>query len=258
MAHVNDPQDRKEFWNSRAYLGLQAGTQDVTAKKLEIEAISAHVNDGMKVLDIGCGNGITAIELARRFDVTVTGIDNAEKMIAAAQELAAKETLKGKTSFRVGDVTQLPTDLGTFDVIYTERVLINLSDGQAQEKAIADITRLLAHDGHYLMCENSKQGLKKINKLRTLMGLQAIQSPWHNCYIDDDAMEKLSLHNCKLERVEDFSSTYYFLSRVVNAHLAALRGEEPKYDDPVNALALKLPPLIEGLGQTKLWIWHAR
>ncbi|OIO54319.1 hypothetical protein AUJ46_03185 [Candidatus Peregrinibacteria bacterium CG1_02_54_53] len=257
MENANDPQARKEFWNSRAHLGLQAGSQDITAKKLEIEAIASHVNDGMAVLDIGCGNGITAIELARRFSVTVTGIDNAEKMVSAAEELAAKETRKGKTSFRVGDATRLPVDAGIFDVIYTERTLINLSDGQMQEKAIANITRLLAPGGKYLMCENSTQGLKRINDLRIQLGLKEIQPPWHNCYIDDEAMRKLVLPGITLECVEDFSGTYYFLSRIVNAYLAARRGEEPKYDDPINTLALRLPSLIEGFGQTKLWVWRA-
>jgi len=258
MNHANDPQARKDFWNNRAHLGLQAGTQDVIAKKLEIEAIATHVKDGMTVLDIGCGNGITAIELARRYAVTVTGIDNAEKMVAAAQELAAKETLKGSTEFLVGDATQLPTDMGKFDVIYTERTLINLSDTSAQQEAIKNITKLLAPGGCYLMCENSMRGIQSINELRAHIGLSEIPIPWHNCYIDDDVMEKLSLPGLTLEDVEDFSGTYYFLSRIINAHIATLKGEEPKYDDPINALALKLPALVEGLGQTKLWVWRSR
>ena len=53
-------------WNSRAGLGLWAGTKDLIAKSLEIEAIASYVCDGMKVLDAGCGNGVTAIELTHR------------------------------------------------------------------------------------------------------------------------------------------------------------------------------------------------
>lgn len=258
MKPISDPQARKAFWNSRAHLGLQAGTQDVIAKKLEIEAMAEHVKDGMTILDVGCGNGVTAIELARRYAVTVTGMDNAENMVTAAQEMAAKETLKGSVQFLVGDVTRLPTSLQKFDVVYTERTLINLSDTRTQQKAIGDIAQLLTTGGRYLMCENSRKGLRRINELRASIGLSEIQMPWHNCYIDDDAMQRLSLPSVVLECVVDFSSTYYFLSRVVNAALAAQRGEEPKYDDPINALALQLPALMEGLGQTKLWIWRAQ
>ncbi|MDO8468827.1 MAG: class I SAM-dependent methyltransferase [Candidatus Peribacter sp.] len=258
MNPATDPQARKEFWNSRAHLGLQAGTQDVIAKQLEVEAIAGQVSNGMNVLDIGCGNGITAIELARRHSVHVTGMDNAEKMVEAAQELSKKATLKGQTEFRVGDITQLPTDLKQYDIVYTERTLINLPDTAAQAKAIRNIAKLLIPGGRYLMCENSAEGLRRINEFRAQLGLKIIETPWHNCYIDDESMQQLSSPGLTLERVLDFSSTYYFLSRIVNAHLASLKGEEPKYDDPINALALKLPAMMDGLGQTKIWIWRSR
>jgi len=177
-------------------------------------------------------------------------------MVEAAQGLAGQEILKGSTSFRVGDITQLPADLSTFDIVYTERTLINLPDTQSQLSAIGNIGRLLTSGGRYLMCENSKEGLRRINALRTSLELPEIKMPWHNCYIDDEAMQRFSSPALTLERVMDFSSTYYLLSRIINAALAAQRGEEPKYDDPVNALAMKLPALVDGLGQTKLWIWR--
>ena len=80
--------DVRAFWNRRAGLGAWAGTRDVIAKQLEIIAISSHVKDGMRILEVGCGNGITAIEIARRFAVSVLGIDYAEEMVRAASELA--------------------------------------------------------------------------------------------------------------------------------------------------------------------------
>src|SRR5262249_15074769 len=131
------------FWNSRAGLGLAAGTQDLIAKQLEIEAIASHVRDGMRVLDAGCGNGVTAMELARRFDVQVTGIDYAEQMIAVATELAAGQELRGAVRFAVGDVQDLSSFAPEFDLVYTERVLINLPDWPTQRQAIRNIGRLL-------------------------------------------------------------------------------------------------------------------
>ena len=50
------------------------------------------------------------------------------------------------------------------------------------------------------------------------------------------------------------SSTYYFLSRVVNAWLAAKEGKEPDYNSPVNELALHLPA-IGDMGQGRTWVW---
>ena len=60
-----------------------------------------------------------------------------------------------------------------------------------------------------------------------------------------------------LEEVRFISSTYAFLSRVVNAWLAKKEGEEPSYDAPVNKLALELPA-FGGIGQTKIWVWRKK
>lgn len=245
----------KAFWSGRADLGAAAGTRDIILKRLEIDAISAYVADDMKILDIGCGNGITAIELARRYRVQVTGIDFAEPMITAAVSLAANEHLKGAVKFRLGNVRDLPGALGEFDMVYTERTLINLHDWQAQSKAIADISSLLAEGGLYVMCESSQDGLDRINSLRKQLGLATITSPWHNRYLRDAEVENLSVPGVKLETVVDFSSTYYFLSRLVNACLAAQEGREPDYESPINQLALKLPGFGD-MGQTKIWLWR--
>ena len=55
----------------------------------------------------------------------------------------------------------------------------------------------------------------------------------------------------------DYSSTYYFLSRVVNAAVAAEAGEDPDYDSFINRLALKLPPMGD-MGQGKIWLWRRK
>jgi len=245
----------REFWNSRAGLGVYAGTRDVILKQLEIEAIAAHIYDGKRVLDVGCGNGITAIEMARRYRVDVLGIDFASEMIARARDLANNVELKGSVQFQIGDVRSLPRTLGRFQVIYTERTLINLPDWPTQRQAISDITRLLEVGGLYVMCENSQDGLDAINALRQRIGLPPITPPWHNRYFRDAELMDLAIDDVTLEGVEHYSSTYYFLSRIVNAWLAAQEGKEPDYESPINRLALQLPAIGE-LSQGRIWLWR--
>ena len=72
--------DIHSHWNRRAKLGNAAGTNDLVLKRLEINAISSHVRDGMRILDAGCGNGVTAIEIAEKYDVHIEGFDFAEEM----------------------------------------------------------------------------------------------------------------------------------------------------------------------------------
>ncbi len=248
-------QDIRAFWNTRSGLGQWAGTRDVLLKKLEIEAISAYVRDGMRIVDAGCGNGITAIEIARRYSVDVTGIDFAEEMVTAAKSMAAGQHLRGSVRFQVGDVRNLSGFSEKFDLIYTERALINLPDWPAQQQAIISITALLADEGLYVMCESSQDGLDKINSLRERTGLTKIIAPWHDRYFCDAELQETTFPGVKLEGINDFSSTYYFLSRIVNAWLAAQDGQEPQYEAPVNQLALRLPPMGE-LGQAKIWLWR--
>jgi SAM-dependent methyltransferase len=247
--------DVRGYWNARAGLGQWAGTRDVLAKQLEMEAIASHVRDGMRALDLGCGNGITALELARRYRVEVTGIDYAEEMVAAATRLAAGQALKGAVSFRVGDVLRLPPLPGGYDVVFTERTFINLPDWPAQRQAVGNALALVRPGGLFLMCENSQDGLERMNEFRAAVGLPKVTPPWHNRYLRDAELATLSFPDARLEEVIHHSSTYYFLSRVVNAWLAAQEGKEPDYEAAVNRLALRLPPLGE-FGQGRIWKWR--
>ena len=241
----------KEFWNSRANLGLKAGTQDLILKELEYQAISNYVSDGMTILDAGCGNGLTAIRLAKQYKVNIIGIDFSSKMIEAAKELAKGQKIK----FIVGDITEnIPEFKGKFDLVYTERAIVNLEDWATQNLVIELLATYLKPSGLYLMCECSQNALNRINDVRVEIDLPEIIRPWHNRYLYDEEIPFVG--GFTLIGVEDFSSTYYFLSRVVNAYLARLENREPDYNSAVNQLALKLPPLISGFGQVKLWIWR--
>lgn len=243
------------YWNSRASLGLSAGTKDIILKQLEIEKISKYVGEGMRVLDAGCGNGITALEIAKKFDVHVVGFDFAGEMIEEAKLTAASSKLKGSAVFHVANIKNIPKILGSFDLIYTERALINLASWHEQKQAIADISNFLVDGGIYVMCESTRDGLERINRIREKIDLSRVEPPWHNRYLFDSEVEQCTIPGLKLESVEHFSSTYYFLSRVVNAWMAVQEGSEPDYNAPVNQLALSLPP-IGDLGQTQIWLWR--
>ncbi len=252
----------KAYWDSRAELGPEAGTQDLIAKQLEVRAIEEYVKDGMTILDAGCGNGTTAIGLAERHeDVQIVGWDFSPKMVHAAEDLLVKKldetNLKGYVQFSCRDITQSCWQGDYFDLVYTQRALINLPDWETQRKTIELLGSYLKPHGLYLMCECSKSGLTQINNLREDVGLVPIVPPWHNRYIDDEEVEELcySQNSLRLAMRHDFSGTYYFLSRVVNAWLARREGKEPDYNAPVNQLALHLPS-IDGFGQVKLWVWQ--
>jgi len=245
----------RDFWNSRAGMGKWAGTNDIIAKQLEIKTIASYAQDGFQILDFGCGNGITAIEIARQSDAQILGIDYAKEMILAAESLIKGQILKGDVKFQVGDVESLNHLDQNFDLIYTERMLINLSDWPTQKEAILCLTKLLKPNGQYVMCENSQEGLNAINLLRAQAGLEEVIPPWHNRYLRDAEINTLKIPGIKLVEINHYSSTYYLISRVVNAWLAKQEGNAPSYDASINQLALLLPP-IGKIGQGIIWVWQ--
>jgi len=244
-----------EHWNNRAQLQQRAGSDDLIAKKLEINALSNHIKKGMAVAEFGCGNGTTAIELLTQFDIELNCFDFSPAMIEAAQKLAVEVGVDHRVTFSVCDVRSETLLDKKFDLIYTERMIINLPDWEAQARAIRYLISHLRSGGRYLMCENSQTGLDRINSLRIAAGLDVINPPWHNVYLNDEQVEQLDLADAKLVEVDAYSSSYYFLSRVVNAWLSAREGRQPVYDAPVNQLALQLPP-IGDFAQGKLWVFE--
>jgi len=74
------------------------------------------ISKGMKVLDLGCGDGTTAIPEAR-LGADVLGVDIAANLVAAGNKRAKEENL-GNITFQEGDATDL-RDLKdkTFDLV---------------------------------------------------------------------------------------------------------------------------------------------
>src|SRR6476469_1472208 len=63
------------------------------------------ITKGLNVLDLGCGDGTTAIPAAKR-GATVLGVDIARNLVAAGNRRARQEGLSN-VSFQEGDATDL-------------------------------------------------------------------------------------------------------------------------------------------------------
>ncbi len=72
------------------------------AKKRHIAA-KLLLRPGLRVLDIGCGWGGLALELARTFDVEVTGLTLSTEQLEVARERARREGLEGRVRFLLED-----------------------------------------------------------------------------------------------------------------------------------------------------------
>lgn len=72
--------------------------------------------DRIPGLDVGCGAGLTACEIAKSYGLYVMGIDISEIMIVKAKKKAKRQNVEDKVEFRVADAYQLPFDDASFDV----------------------------------------------------------------------------------------------------------------------------------------------
>lgn len=105
------------------------------------------VDEKTSVLEVGCGVGHTACEIGRRYGARVVGIDISKNMIANAKIRAQKLKLEDIVEFRVEDVTELPFDDESFDVVIMESFLNILGEPEVIERALHEISRVTKPGG---------------------------------------------------------------------------------------------------------------
>ncbi|MBV9883389.1 MAG: class I SAM-dependent methyltransferase [Sphingomonadaceae bacterium] len=116
------------------------------AKKAHIAA-KLHLKPGMKVLDIGCGWGGTALYLNREFDVDVLGVTLSEEQLKLARERAAAAGVADRVRFELVDYRSVG---GTFDRIVSIGMFEHVGAAHYDE-FFGQAHRLLAPDGVMLL-----------------------------------------------------------------------------------------------------------
>ncbi len=90
----------------------------------------AGVKKGDRVLDAGCGMGGPARYLARTYDCEVTGIDVTGPYLETAHLLNEVTGLSDKVTLHKADVTDIPFDNESFDVVWTQHAAQSIPDKQ--------------------------------------------------------------------------------------------------------------------------------
>ena len=83
---------------------------------------------GSRVLDAGSGLGGPSRYLAETFECEVVGVDLAPHYVAIAELLSKRAGLADRVTYRVGDLARLAFGDATFDVIWTQHVVMNIRD----------------------------------------------------------------------------------------------------------------------------------
>jgi ubiquinone/menaquinone biosynthesis C-methylase UbiE len=110
------------------------------------------IRPGMKVLDVACGTGNTAIPAARA-GASVTGVDIATNLLEQARQRAAAENVRA--DFREGDAEELPFDDQQFDVVIT---MFGAMFAPRPERVAAELLRVCKPGGEIAMANWTPEG----------------------------------------------------------------------------------------------------
>jgi SAM-dependent methyltransferase len=139
---------QSEYWDGRAgeHWVEERDRYDATLRPFGRALLeAAAIGEGERVLDVGCGNADTTIQLARRVGArgSVTGIDLSGPMLRSAEERIAAEGLSNVTLVQ-GDAQTHPFEEGTFDALVSRFGVMFFADPPA---AFANLARALRPGG---------------------------------------------------------------------------------------------------------------
>lgn len=105
---------------------------------------------GLRILDVGCGDGILTLALARQ-GAQATGVDASETMVAAALDRVEGHGVDA--SFKVAQTEALPFGPGTFDVVIAATVLCFIENAT---EPLREMSRVLKPGGRLIVGELGK------------------------------------------------------------------------------------------------------
>jgi 2-polyprenyl-3-methyl-5-hydroxy-6-metoxy-1,4-benzoquinol methylase len=202
--------ENKQYWENRAEKneGHLVSWWDINMKKIEISTISGLISSDDYVLDVGCSNGSTTVELQKNTGASFLGIDCSEKAI-----LQANKFKNDRLDFIHKNILEY-AGLNLFDKVISIRCLINLMQSSNQLKALERIHSALKPGGFYIMCEAFTGGSNNLNQARHFFGLEPLPMPKHNKYLDEQELQKNISGMFSIEKVINHGSLYYIGTRV--------------------------------------------
>jgi len=139
----------------------QANAEDFTRR--------CGVKAGMRVLDVGCGTGNSAIPAARA-GASVTGLDLAPNLLAQARARAGREGLKIR--FDEGDMEDLPYGEAAFDLVLS---MFGAMFGPRPDRVVAELVRVCRPGGRIALASWTPGGF--IGQVQQVMAKYAPSPP---------------------------------------------------------------------------------
>jgi ubiquinone/menaquinone biosynthesis C-methylase UbiE len=137
-------------------------------------ATLARMQPGDAVLDVGCGTGTLAMEVARRVGRAgrVAGVDPGTEQIARARSKAARRHVP--IEFQIGVIEQLAFPDQTFDVVLSTLMMHHLP-APLKRQGLAEIARVLKPGGRLVIADFKRKQERQGQAARFHAGGSSIQ-----------------------------------------------------------------------------------
>ncbi|KAL8904968.1 MAG: hypothetical protein Q9207_002921 [Kuettlingeria erythrocarpa] len=162
------------------------------------------LRDGMKVLDVGCGVGGPAREIAKFSGANIVGFNNNDYQIERAERYALKEGMSSQLSFTKGDFMQMSFPPNVFDAVYAIEATVH---APSLEGVYSEIFRVLKPGGvfgvyEWLMTEKYDNENSRHREIR--LGIEQGDGISNMVKIDE-ALEAMKKAGFVLEHHEDLA-----------------------------------------------------
>jgi len=176
------------------------------------------VGPGDTVVDVACGPGVSALQVAREHGCAVVGIDISPRSVARAREAAAAAGMNGHARFELGDAEALPLPDASVHGVLSECALCTFPDKPA---AAREMGRALRPGGRIALSDVTADPERLEPELRDTLG-------WVACVADARPLEEIAalLECCGLavERAESRDEALAELLDRVEARLRLARS----------------------------------
>lgn len=244
----------KKWWDERygelKKLGYnKSSVRDVTMSQLEIEKsieiIGKNTKSDGKILEIGCGVGHFLVELKKRFGnkYQISGIDLSHQAI---ENTICDDSIVVKQADAFDFLNQSSE---IYDVIYTQRVIINFLTKKNQFDFLELAINRLSKNGILILDEIFLKDLKSHNDYRSKLDLPPLGLADHIVPLDENYLRTNLSEKFNIETI-NYLNSYMLLTHIIYPSLE----KNPKYDMPLHKFASELPDIGNGFSPYKILV----
>jgi demethylmenaquinone methyltransferase/2-methoxy-6-polyprenyl-1,4-benzoquinol methylase len=121
------------------YARLLSFAQDGRWRSFLVSRIAATPGD--RILDVACGTAAVSLELVRRFNCSVVGVDQSSAMLAEAHRRVERAGETSRIDLREARAEDLPFESGSFDGLTFTYLLRYVDDPAATLRELARVVR---------------------------------------------------------------------------------------------------------------------